>query len=403
MKNNKWLIMFAVMVMFAVGCQIGDNQVAVNSNDGGSTTTSTTSTSTTSTTTTTTSTTTTSTTTTTIADYTSYPENNRSVTVRNNSTKNLVAFVGSPRESNLIGGVPASAGNHGLKKTAFFSKSTDFVLFLVTEEDYRDNIADLSKLDNQPFTRLYAYYNTESSNNNSVYEISEKLGGDCSVTLNNDTDYNVELRRNSIYGQTIGYAGKRTLLTTFSLDEGDYYFFPVFRRFDTNSGEIITAFPAYTSGPDEGLAIVKIQSLSKENPAAEFYASEWITGVSFSSSAAYIRIYNGATNAISLFKGTNSTAEETSTGKKLINPGQSCMFEVEMAKNGDKYENYAQSSQYRIGNAVNFGVYLTSGTKDVGSVFDFYAGKIYTINVSGTDRTYSIDTAWMDVSTDMPF
>ena len=70
-------------------------------------------------------------------DYTNYLSD-FSIKVKNNTSKKLVAFKGSPSATNLLGGIPAGPGNeHGLKKdTTLFTTSSDFVLFIVTEEDY---------------------------------------------------------------------------------------------------------------------------------------------------------------------------------------------------------------------------------------------------------------------------
>jgi hypothetical protein len=110
-------------------------------------------------------------------DYTNYLTN-YSIKVKNDSNKKLVAFRGSPSASSYISGVPIGGGEHGLKKdAALFATSGDFVLFLVTEEDYLANKDNLSTLQNKPFTRIYAYYNA-SAPNNLTYTISSILVGD---------------------------------------------------------------------------------------------------------------------------------------------------------------------------------------------------------------------------------
>ena len=134
-------------------------------------------------------------------------------------------------------------------------------MFLVTEEDYLTNKNDLSALDNAPFTRLYAYYNATSSDNNVVYEISKSMGGNCSIVLNNgNSPYNVELRMNGIYGDTIGYSKDHTVNTTFKVDAGDYYVFPVFRKFDSGINEIVTVYPKNSAGGP----IVEVFPLNEE-------------------------------------------------------------------------------------------------------------------------------------------
>ncbi|MBR6199024.1 MAG: Ig-like domain-containing protein [Spirochaetales bacterium] len=340
-------------------------------------------------------------------DYTNYITGNRSITVRNNTSKNLVAFKGNPSAANLISGIPASATNHGLKlDKTLFANSTDFILFVVTEEDYKANANNLELLSNKPFTRLYAYYNDNANNNNMVYPISSKLGGNCHIILNNMTSYNVELRRDGIDGETLGYSAANTVNTTFAVDADEYYLFPVFRKFDKSSGEIITAYPKYISGDSIGEAVVNIFDLNTSTPNVELNAKDWIKDIKFAPSAAYLRIKNQSANGVSLYKGSLSTALTTSTGGAIINTGSEMTFEVKMKRKSDvnqEYNEYEEETDYRIGNKVNSGKYIISGDTSPSGKFAFYAGKMYTVIVTGTGTGINIDTSWMDTSTDVLF
>ena len=181
-------------------------------------------------------------------DYENYGSDNYVVKVKNNTTKKLVVFKGEPSADTLMGGVPANATNHGLKKnSSMFADSSDFVLFFVTEEDYLAHKDNLSSLKTKPFARLYAYYNTNAKNQ-IVYSVSNDMGGTGKLNLNNNTPYNVELRKDSIYGEVIGYTSARTINTTFSVQPGDYYIFPVFRKFDKTLNEIVTVYPQDQDG-----------------------------------------------------------------------------------------------------------------------------------------------------------
>jgi hypothetical protein len=127
-----------------------------------------------------------------------------------------VAFKGAPSPSSLISGVPIGGGEHGLKKdAALFATTGDFVLFLVTEADYIANKDNLSALANRPFTRIYAFYNTNAENK-LTYTISSFLGGDKRIILQNNTSYNIELRRDGIQGELIGYAGQSSYNTSYA-------------------------------------------------------------------------------------------------------------------------------------------------------------------------------------------
>jgi len=149
-------------------------------------------------------------------DYKDYTGADRSITIRNNSTKNVVCFKGAPdRElSNIISGARGGATT-GLKmNTALFKKTGDFVLHVFTEEDYLAYKNNVDELKNHTFAMIYAFYNEDSdSNSNLVYEISSSAGGSCYILINNTTKYNVEMRKNSIYGESIAFAGHDTIQT----------------------------------------------------------------------------------------------------------------------------------------------------------------------------------------------
>ncbi len=341
-------------------------------------------------------------------NYVSFSNNasDYSIKVRNNTQKKLIAFKGSPREENLISGIPASATNFGLKNVTslFGTTSCDFILFIVTEEDYNAHKSALNDLDNSAFTKFYAYYNSNSSDNNFVYEISRYMGGSCSITVNNaNSAYNVELRRNGVNGETIGYAGYGTVNTTFRVEPGEYYIFPVFRKYDNNIGEIVTVFPKKSSGK----AVVEVLELSAEEPDQTISSNNWGT-VTFSPSCAYIKIYNGGTKGVSLYSGATGNALVTSTGGKMINAGKSRVFTVnmdliggEVTKNPE-YTTSTTYSQYCIGNAVTDKIYIINNSTTAPTTsFSYEAGKMYTVNVyDDENQEFRVDTSWMNVTPD---
>ena len=315
------------------------------------------------------------------------------VMVKNNTSEKLVAFKGEPAAENLIGGIPASATNHGLPfSSELFPNSQDFILFIVTAEDYQAKKDDLASLKNYPFARLYAYYNSNAKNER-AYEISSAMGGNCKIVLNNNTLYNVELRLKDLYGgETIDYTGARTLLTEFKVEAGDYYIFPVFRQFDKTLNEIVTYYPTYSSGEAAGYPICETFALNDDTTAIELNASKWVEGVTFTDGYAYIRINNQSGLAISLYDGTGPV-ESSTTGNKLINSGSSLTFTLKMdPKSSDKlteryeYEAFKSYSQFRVGTANKNDFYLTGDSK---TTKDFYAGKIYTYTVTG-NTTYDL-------------
>lgn len=310
-------------------------------------------------------------------DFTNYSASGSfSIKVKNNTAKALVAFKGNPSKANLIGGIPASATNHALpKNSTLFSTSSDFILFIVTEEDYKKYYdgGDFSVLANSPFARFYAYYNT-NADNETVYEISSKMGGSAELKLQNNTKYNVELRINSTSGETLGYTAAQTLNTTFHVTPGDYSIFPVFRKYNSKTNEIITVYPKDA----EGNAYIEFFNLQD---SYELNALSWSSNVTFTAASAYIWVNNQSTVGIQFYKGTNPVT--TSTGGKIINATDHLVFEIPMPQAGNVVAQSTDISAYAIGTPASTPVSITGGeTKTI------EAGKMYTLTVTGTSYAH---------------
>jgi len=314
-------------------------------------------------------------------DYNNYISPNFSIKVKNESSQKLVAFKGAPSSSNLISGIRNDGSEQGLKRdTTLFNNSSDFVLFLVTEEDYlaakKEN--NLPSLANKPFTRIYAYYNTNAENK-IVYRISAFLGGNMKIILQNSTNYNVELRRDGIQGEVIGYTAAQTYNTTFNVETGNYMIFPVFRQFNQSRGEIITVFPKYNSGNLNGTAVFEYFSLDNSLNEAQLRANEWVTaGFDFKTGSAYLVIQNNHGTGMTLYDGM--TALTTSTGGQVINSNRELIFQIDMQSkpNGQagEYLDSRTVGGYRIGTPA----YAVSVPSHV-----YESDKIYQLNVSGTN------------------
>ncbi|GBU28853.1 hypothetical protein R84B8_02415 [Treponema sp. R8-4-B8] len=322
-------------------------------------------------------------------DYTNYVSPNFSIKVKNDTNKKLVAFKNTPSSNTLISGIPAGGGEHGLKKdAALFSTTSDFVLFLVTEEDYLANKNNLTVLENKPFTRLYAFYNTNSINAN-VYRISGILGGTKRIVLQNATDYNVELRQNSQeYGQTIGYTTRQTYNTTFYVDANDYMVFPVFRKFNPTLGEVMSGYPVFLEeGPLKGKAWFTEFSLFSTDEVT-INALDFVTGIKVQAGAAFLIVQNNSGVGIGLWDGL--TRQTTESGGQVINPNGSMIFPIYMTRVQQTFTPYAQKGQFKIGTSADAGNIplptdsYTDGT-DINVSNVYLEGKIYTINVTGAN------------------
>jgi len=234
-------------------------------------------------------------------DYTSY-NTNYSILVRNNTGQKLVAFKGALEASNLIGGIPAHAQGHALKKDpALFNRTEDFPLILITEAQYNANKSYLQALEQTPFTRIYVFYNANGDNTTN-YDISGRLGGDKQLIIENSTGMNVELRLGGIAGETIGYAPAGMIRTTLYMNGGDADIFPVFKRYNPLRDTIDVVYP---KGTGNGQAWSASFSLTSEaqvfNVSAAFSNTLRSTGVAWlvinnqTSPAEAVRLYEGST------------------------------------------------------------------------------------------------------------
>lgn len=332
-------------------------------------------------------------------DFTNYVSFNNestfSVKVRNNTLKRLIAFKGAPDESTLISGIPASATNWGLKYKAdlFGQGSNDFVLFIVTEEDYMDHKKRLSDLEYYPFAKIYAFYNSNTDGtNNNVYDISKNMGGTCTITLTNaNGKNNVELRSGNINGETIGYAQAYSAQTVFKVDPGTYFIYPVYRKFSSTLNEIVTQYPK----TQEGYAVVKMFQLTDQEPNATITASGWDNS-DFSPSSAYIKISNNTENGLQVYDGANSSALLTTDGGEMINSGKSKVYRVDMdllsgtATNNPVYNTFKSYAMYTVGSPMADRKYLTTNSTNTAGVkpFKYEAGKLYEITISSDGSSY---------------
>lgn len=325
-------------------------------------------------------------------DYTNYTGSNFSIKVRNDSQKDVVCFKGTPSASTLISGARGGQTT-GLKlNKELFSQSGDFVLWVFTEEDYLAKKNNFDELKKAPFALIYAYYNADSdSNANMVYTISAKMGGDSYILLNNPTKYNVELRQNGLYGESLAFAGANTVQTKVYIAYDDYYIYPVFRKFQKKTGEIVTCFPKEKN--IDKPVFFQFSLAENGDNSAEFNANDWFDPAAFKDTstpaAAYITITNGnKKTGISLYKGGASEAAVTSTGGKNINTGKALVFEVPMALTGNNtFGSTAIVSGWKVGSAVDRGDVPTLTVE---------AGKMYYLDVSG-ENAYEFPCVWRTV------
>lgn len=311
-------------------------------------------------------------------DYESYSD--YALIVKNNAQKNMVLFKGEPSANQLLGGVRAGSTTKLKNNTSIFSESTDYVVYVVTEENYNAYKDNLKALNNSPYCTFYAVYNKGMINEN-TYQISNLLNGSYTVTINNGTNYNVEFRNQGLQGESIVFVLNNTYEKKYFLGEGEYMLFPVFRKYDKRSGEILSTFPIYPTGELKGEAKSFEFSLENDTTERQFNVKDWIGDIEFKPSAAYIEITNNADQGLQLFPSADSTPLTTSAGGKRINTGKSLIFPIDMTKLGtNEYQEEKTVAGYRLGtNRIN-NIYL-NGDKDKTETYK--AGFLYSYTVTG--------------------
>ena len=294
----------------------------------------------------------------------------RSVSVKNNTGKRLIAFKGAIESSSLISGVPANASNHGLKMDpALFAETGDFALLFVTEEDYKANKDNLAKIANSPFASIYAFWN-KSGTNDLVYTISSKSGGNLKFTLHNNSAFNVEIRLNSPQGEVLGYVGAYTANTVLNIATGDYTLYPVFKKYMARDNEIYSIVPKFQKSKKPLYRDFSVTDNSNVWNVGKLWDP---TALQLSSGGFYLTINNQANTAVRFTKGDEEF--ETSLGVKGIKSGAQETFFVAFSKNADgSYPDSFKMSTLKIGAALE-PVTLPE--------FEYELDKRYTITVKG--------------------
>ncbi|MDR2499489.1 MAG: hypothetical protein LBD37_00230 [Treponema sp.] len=310
-------------------------------------------------------------------DWTNYQTGGSyAIRIKNEANRGLVAFKDSVSAANLLGGVPKNKGDWGLKKdTTHFNQNADFSLIFITKEDYeakKDNPNLLAEMNQKPFTRIFAAYNASGANE-VPWIVSGKLGGNNKLVINNLTSYNMELRQDSPRGTTLGYAPYQANNTTLNMNDGSFYIFPVFKKYNALRDEIITIYPYAGDGLPMGDEFSFVNGQELTINAAKY------TGANksgFSSGAALLVIKNASEQGITVMEGIY--VKKTETGISTINSGgEERTFTILMDSLSEgRYESSKQLSGWKI---VNLG----TREKAIAAATPLDADYRYTVTVDG--------------------
>jgi hypothetical protein len=332
-------------------------------------------------------------------DFKNYYNDEYSILVLNNTGERLVAFKGDLLPEKLIGGIPPGSNYHGFRNDpALFDKTEDFPMILLTAAQYKANKDDLKSLKNDPFTRVYAFFNMRGSNT-TVYEIANGLGGNNEFKIiNYSTSINVELRLGGTAGQTIGYAPAGILETVLMMQDGDYSIFPVFKRYNALRDVVETVYPR---GIGSNYAWFEGYSFGEGRTTATMNLKELLQNTTFVLGAAWVQVDNQTGSAgIRFVEGTS--LRTTASGLEYIMPGYPTTFQINMPKVGNTYSDSMLVANWKFG-AAGMEVGLQTGENDSTPLnsFTIEKGKMYTVTVSGSHNDGTLK-AWVSETADIP-
>jgi len=331
-------------------------------------------------------------------DWTNYTTN-AAIRVRNLTNQRLVLFKNELKKDAIIGGVNANAGGDGWgikKDQKAFSTTDEFAMLVLTLDQYESNKNNLAAMTNSPFTRVYVFYNA-AGENEILYEISDKLGGNYILQIENPSSLNVELRQGGVNGPTLGYAPAGMQMTRLYVQDGDLDFFPVFKRYNKQRNILETIYPKGVTG----------QPWMESFVFGEGYASpqaydirEALKGTSGrTSGVAYLKIVNTSGGAVRLYKGSEMVYNTIGISY-MQNNGNPTEFEILMPGTNNVFDQKITISNYKIG-PTGGSVSITD--KNGNTTFDLYADKSYTVTVTGNYNQNTLK-AEIDIeeATDIP-
>jgi hypothetical protein len=265
----------------------------------------------------------------------------------NHTTNNLVAFKGSLASSNLLGGIPAGAEYHGIKRNpALFTRNEAFPVILITEEQYVANRNNLMAISQTPFSRVGVFFNHDHPNPQR-YAVSSQMGGQYTLRILNSTGLDVDLRENGPGGATIGFSTSQMNTTELRVGVGDLYIFPVFRAFNSLRGVLIESFPKDANGR----AWFDSRTFGPTSPALQtFDVNEAFMTVNqnLTLGAAWVTIDNQSpTSAIDVQIG--STPERDTLGNVLFPAGFTRIISFDMPGVGGNFQSSRDISNLNVG------------------------------------------------------
>jgi len=310
--------------------------------------------------------------------------------VDNHSNSRLVAFIGSVSPGTVLGGIPARADNHGIyRDSGVFDRTRSITVTLVSEDDLRWHYSEgaLSALDGNPFTRILVFY-SPGLPTTPRHQISERIGGRHTLFIHNPTTFAVELRLNSPFGHTVGFAPPQTYSTVIHLNDPappiiSTVLFPVFRFFHPVSQIVSEIIPVWSSGPLQGTPFFWPIPTGHANPAVNMALDMQdaldLAG-SISLGAAWIVVENRADIPITVFQG--NALLPNSMGLFQIPSNSSSVFVFYMRDDSGTFWPYMVIGNLWVGPTVSIRSEIIEDAEG-NNEFTLRSDHRYTVTVTG--------------------
>jgi len=298
-------------------------------------------------------------------------EANGTLRVANNTSKDMILFIGqTPSPNSIIGGVKA-----GTTKTFDISDDVDdfnvggyLILRGISNEEYEKNKANLSLVKIE-----YSAMATYRSGQRFSTEINPAYTGDYYYRVTNGGRIGIELRKNSPDGEKIGYLpALATNYYLYSSTPDDITIFPVYVFYSNITKEVTTIRPTSIAesasvGPrpigDSSLATVRFP-----NDAALSWAQ--IVG-SIKYPVAFIKVINNVMNQSAAFQSA-SRVYFAQNGYNSINSGETLTFEILASDTG----------QQLLMNLTIYGGNISIPIRNGGTVLAIKNGYDYTVTLN---------------------
>ena len=307
-------------------------------------------------------------------------ENNGTLTVINNTAKDMVIFQGqTPSASNIMGGVRGLA-------TRVFDVSDDvddfniggfLILRGVSLDEYNANKTNLSRAKVE-----YSAMATYGQGKKYRTEISPNYTGENAYRVTNLGRIGMELRKDSPDGEKIGYLPSlASNMLLYADNTSGFAIYPVFVYYSKSTGQVTTLKP---TSQFETVGVSPRPAAGSEIQAYTLPADQGATWDSIkatlSSPVSYVTVTNSVQNQSARVTLSGTNRLNSQNGYDSIGSGEMLTYEIQSTTEGTQK---AIMLVYYNG-ALNIPVLNSSGqTPTLKNGYD------YTINVSGSGQQVS--------------